>query len=119
LCGLKSGGLFLRVPLGSRQEALYSGFFRVKRGTVPAFHTVYQVVIKLSGQTARPDLGSSRQCCNPTGGSPVMPIARFRHVVMPQFMGATSYSLRGVKDPAALNSVQRWEQSGGLASMGA
>ena len=45
--------------------------------------------------------GSGRQGHNPAGGSPVMQIARFMHVAIPQFVGVTPRSLRGVKGPAA------------------
>jgi hypothetical protein len=34
--------------------------------------------------------------------SPAMPIARFRHVAIPQFMWVTTFPLRGVNGPAAL-----------------
>ncbi|MFC1816673.1 hypothetical protein ACFL0M_12235 [Thermodesulfobacteriota bacterium] len=50
------------------------------------------------------DLGSSRQGCNPAGESPAMPIARFRHVAIPQFMWVTTCPLRGVNGPAALKT---------------
>jgi hypothetical protein len=49
--------------------------------------------------------GGSRQGCNPAGESPAMPIARFRHVAIPQFMWATAYSMRGVNGPAALRRL--------------
>ena len=51
---------------------------------------------------SRPDLGSGRQGCNLAGESPAMSIARFRHVVMPQFWKVTFSPLRGVNGPAAL-----------------
>jgi hypothetical protein len=43
--------------------------------------------------------GSSRQGCNPAGGSPAMIIVRFGHVAIPQKV--TSSPLRGVNALAA------------------
>ncbi|AZO94933.1 hypothetical protein D7D81_10200 [Halocella sp. SP3-1] len=77
---------------------------------------VNESALHLTARFTVPD--SSRQGYCPAGESPAMSIARFRHVVMPQFMWVTTYSLRGVNGPAALK-FQRWEQPGGLASMGA
>jgi hypothetical protein len=54
---------------------------------------------------SRTDLGSGRQGCNPAGESPAMPIARFRHAAIPQFMWVTTCPLRGVNGPAALRIV--------------
>ncbi len=47
-------------------------------------------------------MGSGRQGHSLAGGSPAVPIARLRHVAMPQLTGATPGSLRGVNGPAAL-----------------
>ena len=49
-------------------------------------------------------LCSGRQGRNPAGESPAVPIARFRHVAIPQFLRVTSGPLRGVNGPAA----HRW-----------
>ena len=46
--------------------------------------------------------GAADKAANLTGESPVMSIARFRHVMIPQFMWVTTCSLRGVNGPAAL-----------------
>jgi hypothetical protein len=65
------------------------------------------------------DLGSGRQGCNPAGESPAMSIARFRHVAIPQFMLGNHMSIAWCKRPGCPEEIQRWEQPGGLASMGA
>ncbi len=64
---------------------------------------------------------SSRQGRNPAGESPAVPIARFRHVVMPHpGMGNhPGYAwCKRLGRPAHLD-VQWWVQPAGLASMGA
>ena len=64
-------------------------------------------------------LGSGRQGHSLAGESPAVPIARFRHVVMPQFLAVTPSPLRGVNGPAAQENFLRSVQPGGLASVGA
>lgn len=59
--------------------------------------------------------GSGRQGRNPAGESPVVSIARFRHVVIPQFVRVTARSLRGVNGPAALET----QSFSGGSSLGA
>ncbi len=46
--------------------------------------------------------GSGRQGHSPVGESPTVPVARIRHVAIPQFLGVTPGPLRGVNGPAAL-----------------
>jgi hypothetical protein len=53
---------------------------------------------------------SGRQGHSPVGESPTVPVARLRHVAIPQFLGVTPGSLRGVNGPAALKT---WSFSGG------
>ena len=59
--------------------------------------------LKVRAPWLYPD-GSGRQGHNPAGASPVMSIARCRHVAMPQGEQATGRPLRGVNGPAA-----RWD----------
>jgi len=46
------------------------------------------------------DLGSGRQGRNPAGESPAVPVARFRHVVMPRFMTGNRMFIAWCKRPA-------------------
>ncbi len=64
---------------------------------------------------------SSRQGRNPAGESPAVPIARFRHVAMPQLMLGNRMSPAWCKRPGRPVDFepQRWVQPGGLASIGA
>jgi hypothetical protein len=67
------------------------------------------------------DLGSSRQGCGPAGESPAMLIVRVEHVVTPHpgpgNRPGDAWCERPGR-PAALLPL-RWEQPGGLASVGA
>jgi len=65
--------------------------------------------------------GSGRQGRNPAGESPAVPVARFRHVVMPRFMTGNRMFIAWCKRPGRPVDIepQRWVQPGGLASMGA
>ena len=65
--------------------------------------------------------GSGRQGHNPAGGSPVMSIARFRHVAIPHLGAGNQPSYAWCKRPGRPGDfeLQRWAQPGGLASMGA
>jgi hypothetical protein len=54
--------------------------------------------------------GSSRQGRNPAGGSPVVPIARFRHVAIPRPMMGNQMGVAWRKRPGR---PARWIRSGG------
>ena len=63
---------------------------------------------------------SSRQGCIPAGESPAMPIARFGHVAMPlPGAGNQPGSARCKRPGRPGKNFLRWEQPGGLASVGA
>jgi hypothetical protein len=65
--------------------------------------------------------GAADKTANPTGESPVMSIARFRHVAIPQVMVGNPMASawrKGSGRPVDL-ARQRWVQPGDLASMGA
>ena len=47
---------------------------------------------------------SGRQGHSPVGASPTVPVARIRHVAIPQLLGVIPGSLRGVNGPAALRT---------------
>ena len=47
---------------------------------------------------------SGRQGRSPVGASPTVPVARIRHVAIPQLLGVIPGSLRGVNGPAALRT---------------
>ena len=47
---------------------------------------------------------SGRQGHSPVGESPTVPVARIRHVAIPQLLGVIPGSLRGVNGPAALRT---------------
>ena len=57
----------------------------------------------------------------PAGESPAVSIARLRHVAMPQFVTGNFTFIAWCKRPGRpeYSEIQRWEQPGGLASMGA
>jgi hypothetical protein len=65
--------------------------------------------------------GSGRQGLNLAGESPVILIARFECVAIPQFVKGNLTSIAWCKRPGRPGDVdlQRWVQPGGLASMGA
>jgi len=56
------------------------------------------------------DVGSSRQGRNPAGGSPAVPIARFRHVAIPRPMLGNQMGIAWRKRPGR---PARWIRSGG------
>ena len=65
--------------------------------------------------------GSGRQGHNPAGESPVVSVARNGHVAISQFTVGNPVSIARCKRPGCPEGkeLQRWAQSGGLASMGA
>jgi len=63
-------------------------------------------------------MGSGRQGHSPVGESPTVPVARFRYVAIPQFLGVTPGPLRGVNGPAALNLALAVGAIGGSSKHG-
>ena len=65
--------------------------------------------------------GSGRQGHNPADESSAMQIARFMHVAIPQFAEGNLAFIAWCKRPGCPVDIEplRWEQPGGLASMGA
>ena len=88
----KSGCVALPEYLGTPWE----GVFRVR---LMGWWNWFEVFQKGMGHF---EVCSGRQGHDPAGGSPVVPIARFRHVAIPQFLRVTLGPLRGVNGPAAL-----------------
>ena len=69
-----------------------------------------------------PDAGrSSRQGCNPVGGSPTMSVAHVGHVAMPHLRAGNRLGDAWCKRPGRPTDLEplRREQSGVLASVGA
>ena len=66
-------------------------------------------------------LCSGRQGHNPVSESLIVPVARFRHVAIPQLRNGNILFIARCKGPGCPvdSESQRWVQSGGLASMGA
>ncbi len=64
--------------------------------------------------------GSSRQGCNPVGGSPTVSIAHVGHVAIPHLCAGNHQRNAWCKRPGRPAWIKlRWEQPGGLASVGA
>ena len=76
---------------------------------------------KASAEITNGVLGSGRQGLNLAGESPVILIARFECVAIPQFVKGNLTSIAWCKRPGRPGDVdlKRWVQPGGLASMGA
>jgi len=77
--------------------------------------------VRASVEVATGVLGSGRQGLDLAGESPVILIARFEYVAIPQFVKGNLTSIAWCKRPGRSGDVdlQRWVQPGGLASMGA
>jgi len=67
------------------------------------------------------EIRSGRQGCNPAGESPVVPVARFRHVVMPHPGMGNHPGYAWCKRPGCPELIwaQWWVQPESLASIGA
>ena len=61
---------------------------------------------------------SGRQGHSPVGESPTVPVARIRHVAIPQLLGVIPGSLRGVNGPAALRMTAAVGAIGGSSKHG-
>ena len=83
-------------------DQLREAYYAVKRTAAPGVDGRTWLEDGKNLEENLQDLGSSRQGCNSAGESPAMPIARFRHVAIPQSMWVTTCPLRGVNGPAAL-----------------
>ena len=68
----------------------------------PGGQRVYSDMAIETGLVVR--MCSGRQGHSPVGASPTVPVARIRHVAIPQLLGVIPGSLRGVNGPAALRT---------------
>ena len=100
-CGARTGRASpfreLRLGPGSFQS------FSLCRWTDAPSSTSFQALLPRSPTPGRRTC-SGRQGHSPVGASPTVPVARIRHVAIPQLLGVIPGSLRGVNGPAALRT---------------